>query len=898
MRWLDRLAPRRRSREAERRSSRASRWPPPTTRARAATTTPRSRSGSRSRRPACRARRTISAPASPRGSASSAIPTLAVRWLTLAAEAGDPVGQRNLASLYFKGEGVEQDYGSAAELYRAAAEAGRRAGAGHAELDAARRRGHRRPTTRRRGAGRCGGGRRASPPSMTRLGMIYHNALGVRARPGARPRAGGARGAERGDADGQAMLGAASISAPASRAIRSRRFAWLLRARSRRQRARRAVPRGGASRACAPKQSRRPSAVAAAPLPEAAAMIVGTAGHIDHGKTALVRALTGVDTDRLKEEKARGITIDLGFAYLPAPDGVVLGFVDVPGPRALRAQHAGRRDRHRFRAARRRGRRRRHAADARASRHRRPARHRARHRRADQGRPRRRSSALPRSRREIAQVLAATRPRRRGHRAGLDRDGRGHRRARGSLLFEAAARHAARARGRALPSRGRPLVHARRRRHGRDRHGAVGRGLGRRPRAASARPDSPRASARSTRRTGRSSAGRPASAARSTSPARASARMRSARGDVVLDPELHAPTARIDATLRLLASRDAGRSANGLPVRLHHAAAEVGARIVLLGDEPIAPGGEAACSAGAGAARSRRRPATASCCATPPPSAPSAADASSICARRRGAGARRSAWPSLRPTALADPEKALAALLRRRPTTSTSRPSRATGRLSAAEIDAIADSARPRPDRSAGGDPRALGAESGRVSSAVSSRRSRHSTRDNPDLPGIGLERLRLQLEPRLPAPAFRRMLQGLARSGELALDGAWVRLAGPRGAADRRTTKRYGRRRAAARRRRALPPAARARHRRAALRARAGGAPAAEAARPHGTGRRGRARPFLPARHSGRDRGHHDRHCRARPRRASSPPRSCATGSTTAARSRSRSSSSSTATA
>src|SRR5262249_54297594 len=60
-------------------------------------------------------------------------------------------------------------------------------------------------------------------------------------------------------------------------------------------------------------------------------MIVGTAGHIDHGKTSLVRALTGVDTDRLKEEKARGISIDLGFAYLPTPDGTVLGFVDVPG---------------------------------------------------------------------------------------------------------------------------------------------------------------------------------------------------------------------------------------------------------------------------------------------------------------------------------------------------------------------------------------------------------------------------------------------------------------------------------------------------------------------------------------------------------------------------------------
>ena len=50
-------------------------------------------------------------------------------------------------------------------------------------------------------------------------------------------------------------------------------------------------------------------------------MIIGTAGHIDHGKTALVKALTGIDCDRLKEEKARGITIDLGFAYLPIAQG-------------------------------------------------------------------------------------------------------------------------------------------------------------------------------------------------------------------------------------------------------------------------------------------------------------------------------------------------------------------------------------------------------------------------------------------------------------------------------------------------------------------------------------------------------------------------------------------------
>jgi selenocysteine-specific elongation factor len=64
-------------------------------------------------------------------------------------------------------------------------------------------------------------------------------------------------------------------------------------------------------------------------------VIVGTAGHIDHGKTSLVKALTGIDADRLKEEKARGITIDLGFAYKPAPHGSVLGFVDVPGHERL-----------------------------------------------------------------------------------------------------------------------------------------------------------------------------------------------------------------------------------------------------------------------------------------------------------------------------------------------------------------------------------------------------------------------------------------------------------------------------------------------------------------------------------------------------------------------------------
>ena len=60
-------------------------------------------------------------------------------------------------------------------------------------------------------------------------------------------------------------------------------------------------------------------------------IVIGTAGHIDHGKSALVRALTGTDTDRLKEEKERGITIALGFAHYTEEDNTELSFVDVPG---------------------------------------------------------------------------------------------------------------------------------------------------------------------------------------------------------------------------------------------------------------------------------------------------------------------------------------------------------------------------------------------------------------------------------------------------------------------------------------------------------------------------------------------------------------------------------------
>ncbi|MBA2380775.1 MAG: 50S ribosome-binding GTPase, partial [Chloroflexi bacterium] len=60
-------------------------------------------------------------------------------------------------------------------------------------------------------------------------------------------------------------------------------------------------------------------------------VVIGTAGHIDHGKTTLLRALTGIDADRLPEERVRGMTIDVGYAHLALDDGTELDFVDVPG---------------------------------------------------------------------------------------------------------------------------------------------------------------------------------------------------------------------------------------------------------------------------------------------------------------------------------------------------------------------------------------------------------------------------------------------------------------------------------------------------------------------------------------------------------------------------------------
>ena len=322
-------------------------------------------------------------------------------------------------------------------------------------------------------------------------------------------------------------------------------------------------------------------------------MIIGTAGHIDHGKTSLVRALTGVDTDRLKEEKARGISIDLGFAYLPAPDGARARLRRRAGARALRAQHAGRRDRHRFRRCW-------SSRPTTAS-----CRRRVEHlaivdllgiergivalTKADLCR---RRPACARSRRRSRRLLAPTRlagaeivPVSIVTGEGIDELARASR----SRPPKRTAQRAAGGRFRLAVDRSFTLAG---RRHGGDRNRAVRRGRGRRPRASSARPGLRRACARSMPRTGRpNGAGRRTLRAQSRGRGHHQgcdrARRHRARSRICM----RRPT----ASMRRFACLPTERKPVGqwMPVRLHHAAAEVGARIVLLGDEPIAPGAEA-----------------------------------------------------------------------------------------------------------------------------------------------------------------------------------------------------------------------------------------------------------------------------------------------------------------
>ncbi len=500
-------------------------------------------------------------------------------------------------------------------------------------------------------------------------------------------------------------------------------------------------------------------------------MIVGTAGHIDHGKTALVRALTGVDTDRLQEEKQRGISIDLGFAYLPAGEGQIIGFVDVPGhDRFVHNMLAGATGIDFVLLV--------VAADDGVM----PQT--AEHLSivdllgiergvvavtkcdlVDAGR-------LAEVKTQIANVLLPTAladaeivPVSSVTGEGID--------ALRQLLFKAAQGAGSRtAKGRfrlavdrsfILPGAGTVVT-------GTVLSGmvAIGDRVTVSPSGLSARVRSIHAQNRP------SETGRAGDRCALNLTGEGISKDAIARGDVVLDPELHAPADRIDATLRVLPGEPRPIT-QWMPVRLHHAASETGARVVLLADEPLAPGSQGYVQL-----------------VLDRPIAAAAGDRfvlrDTSAQRTIGGGrfldlrapARKRRTPErfgqLAAYAVANPEQALLQLLDRAPGYADLTVFTLDRALASAEVEAIV--ARNSLVR--------IGtAKSTLVLSPAQWLKLKRGLlavlekyhAENPDLAGIGFERLRLQLEPRLPAPAFAAMLQGLQRTKDVALDGAWVKL-------------------------------------------------------------------------------------------------------------------------
>ncbi len=505
------------------------------------------------------------------------------------------------------------------------------------------------------------------------------------------------------------------------------------------------------------------------------AVIIGTAGHIDHGKTTLVRALTGVDTDRLKEEKARGITIDLGFAYLPLPAGEdeptqVLGFIDVPGhEKFVHTMLAGAsgidfvllvvaaddgvmpQTREHLAIIDLLGVRRGLVALT----------------KADLADADRRAAVTA----QIAAVLAST---------GLAdapilpvsaATGEGVADIRSHLVDVARSLAPRPADGRfrlavdrsfSLPGAGTVVT-------GTVLSGAVrvGDKVTISPRGLSARVRSIRAQDRPTGigvagdRCGLNLAGE------------GIAKDAIARGDMVLDPVLHAPADHIDAELRVLAG-EPKPIGQWFPVHLHHASREVPARVVLLGD-PIPPGGhgkvqlvlDAPIAAAAGDAFVLRDT-----------SAQRTVGGGRFLDLRGPARKRRSPdrLGVLDALALADPQAALEALADRPPYLIDLDGFARDRALSAERMAAATEAAGLVTIPAAG---TALGLSAARLAALeadiLAVLDAFHG--ENPDLPGVGRERLRMKVTPRLPAPAFLAALQMLP-PGRVKLEGAWVRRA------------------------------------------------------------------------------------------------------------------------
>ena len=487
-------------------------------------------------------------------------------------------------------------------------------------------------------------------------------------------------------------------------------------------------------------------------------MIVGTAGHIDHGKSALVKALTGTDPDRLKEEKARGITIDLGFAYADLGAGRTTGFIDVPGHERLvhtMLAGAGGIDFALLVVA---------ADDG-------PMPQTAEHMaildllgiargavaltKADLVDPARRAAATA----EVRALLAAT-----GLRdapvfpvSALTGEGLPALRAHLAAAEAATPPRASAGLLRLPVDRAFTLAGAGTVVTGTLVAGAVavGDSVVVSPCGLAARVRAIRAQNTATDRVGAGQRVALNLAGDGVS------REAIARGDVVLAPPLHAPTDRIDAELHLLATERRPIGA-WFPARLHTGAAEVGARIVPLG-QPLAPGDTGAAQLVLDA-----------------PIAAAVHDRfilRDVSARRTLGGGRfldlrapprRRRTPErlalLAAAAEPDPCRALADLASIAP---VRLPGFARDRglpgVDTSGLAVIGDTALS---------PAGLAALRQGLDAALAAFHA-----DSPELQGPGRERLRLALAPRLPKDTFLAFLHAEAEAGRVVLEGAFVRL-------------------------------------------------------------------------------------------------------------------------
>lgn len=504
-------------------------------------------------------------------------------------------------------------------------------------------------------------------------------------------------------------------------------------------------------------------------------MIVGTAGHIDHGKTSLVRALTGVDTDRLKEEKNRGISIDLGFAYLPIDGAETIGFIDVPGhEKFIHTMLAGASgiDFALLVVA------------------------------ADDG-------VMPQTREHLAIVdllgiergivaiakadlvaedrLADVEEAIRNELVGTALadapmipvstvSGTGVARLRDEIVAEVRrfARRQTAGRFRLAVDRSFTIQGI-----GTVVTGTVLSGQVSVEDHITVSPSGLQARVRSIHAQNRPSEnGRAGDRCALNLVGHGITKTAIHRGDMVSDPSLHAPTSRIDATLRVLGS-EPKPIGHWFPVRLHHASAEVGARIVLLAEETVVPGARTLVQL-----------------VLDRPIAAAAGDRYVIrdtsAQRTIGGGrfldlrapARKRRTPErlaqLQALALTEPKQAIGALLAAPPFFADISAFARDRAIAAAEADALAQTLNlvQLPSDAA---TLVMSMESWeRLRSDIFARLGAFHV-ENPDLAGMGVERLRTELPLRLPVTAFRAALQALVRPGEIVLDGAWVRLAGHR---------------------------------------------------------------------------------------------------------------------